>query len=90
MSNHSGSYTLNEILKMLEQEAVFEHLGKDSSQTVVQKILDISNYYDCNSGEILDEIGERLGICYCCRKIAEKFQDGLCQNCYGEDFISEE
>ena len=90
MSNHSGSRMLNRILKMLEQEAVFEHLGKDSSQIVVQKILSISNFYDCNSGEVLEEIGERLGICSCCYKVAEKFQDGLCQNCCGGDFISEE
>ena len=52
MSNHGGSRMLNRILKMLEQEAVFEHLGKDLSQTVVLKILKISDDYDCNSGEI--------------------------------------
>ncbi len=90
MSNHGGSRMLNRILKMLEQEAVFEHLGKDLSQTVVLKILKISDDYDCNSGEILDEIGERLGVCYFCQQIAEKFQDGVCQSCYERDFASEE
>ena len=40
----------------------------------------------CRSTAILDEIGERLGVCYYCQQIAEKFQDGVCQSCYDRDF----
>lgn len=87
MSNHSGSYMINSIIKMLEQEAVFEHLGKDISQTIVLNILKIADNYDCNPGEILDEIGERLGICFYCQQVAEKFgSGGVCQSCYDRDF----
>ena len=37
--------------------------------------------YDCNSGEILDEIGERLGICSCCAKASTELVNGFCRSC---------
>ena len=40
MFNHSGSFMLNAVLMMLEQESVFEQLGKEKTQHVVLEILD--------------------------------------------------
>jgi recombinational DNA repair protein RecR len=85
MSNHSGSYMLNEILKMLEKESIFEYLGKEKTQKIVFDIINMSYQYDCNPGEILEDIGERVGICYYCKRPADEFCDGVCKKCYEKD-----
>ncbi len=82
MSNHSGSYMLNAVLELLEQEQVFAMLGKEETVHLIQKIIGLSFEYDCNPGEILENIGERFGICYCCAKAAPELKDGLCEKCY--------
>ena len=66
MSDHSGSHMLNKVLRLMEQRSVFELMGRDADQQLVREIARLSRRYDCNPGEILDEIGERLGICYYC------------------------
>jgi hypothetical protein len=76
MSNHSGGYMLNEILKMLEEKSVFEALGEQKTRELILNTVKISRDYDCNSGEILDEIGERMGLCYCCLESATEFRSG--------------
>ncbi|MGB3767620.1 MAG: hypothetical protein WA947_13780 [Phormidesmis sp.] len=86
MSNHSGGYMLNEVLALLEKESVFEFWGKVKTQKLVRDIVRIGYDYDCNSGEILEDIGIRIGLCSCCRKPTEEFRNGLCQNCCGESF----
>ena len=88
MSNHSGSYMLNEILQSPELQSVFQTIGAEKTQSIVLKILQISNYYDCNAGEILNEIGEQLGVCYHCQQAANNFIDGVCQNCYETYFTT--
>ena len=89
MSNHSGSYMLNDVLKVLERESVFEFLSKVKTQAIIHEITEIARYQaDCNPGEILEGIGERLSICYCCQKSAEEFREGLCRSCFGEGFDS--
>lgn len=82
MSNHGGSYMLNGVLKILEKESVFQFLGKEKTQNLVFDILKISYQYDCNPGEILEDIGGRIGICSCCQSIAEEFHDGVCKTCH--------
>ena len=85
MSNHSGSYLLNDVLKKLEEFEIFELLGKEKNQQLVLDIIDIGQACDCNSGEILEDIGSRLGICYYCLKPAEEFaDDAMCINCEQE------
>jgi len=37
-----------------------------------------------NSGEILEDIGERLGICYYCLRPADVLNDGICKECQDE------
>ena len=86
MSNHSGSYMLNNILKILEQESVFQLLGKEKTQNLIFDILKMSYQYDCNPGEILEDIGEQVGICYCCQSTADEFHDGICKTCHETDF----
>lgn len=86
MSNHSGSYMLNDVLKILEQESVFQFLGKEKTQKLIFDVLKVSNQYDCNPGEILEDIGEKIGICYCCQNTAEEFYNGICQTCHEKSF----
>jgi len=81
MSNHSGSYMLNEVLRYLDQQGVFELAGEAKTQEIVLKIVKISDQYDCNPGEILDGLQERFGICAYCMKPAERFEDGYCPTC---------
>lgn len=85
MSNHSGSFMLNGVLKMMEEQSVFSLLGKAKTQVLVKDIIKLSDDYDCNPDEILDDIGERVGICYYCEEPAEEFHDGVCKSCCEED-----
>lgn len=82
MSNHSGSHMLNHVLKTLDQYAVYDFLGKEKTALLVRDILKLSWNHDCNPGEILDGIGERLGICRYCQEPADEFQDGICKACH--------
>lgn len=82
MSNHSGSYMLNDIIKMLDDEQVLETIGLQKSQQVIAKLIHIaSREYDCNSGEILEGHTDRLNLCYCCLAITTDLESGLCQSC---------
>lgn len=84
MSNHSGSYMLNDVIKLLEREKVFETLGREKTQRLVSDIVKMSRNYDCNAGEILHGVGERLGLCYYCLNAATDLEDGLCPDCREE------
>ena len=85
MSNHDGSYMLNEVLHLLDRAKVFEKLGKKDSQRLLLDLIKISDQHDCNPGEILEGIGEKLGICYCCRRTAEDLEGGICGKCRKSD-----
>ncbi|MBC7475514.1 MAG: hypothetical protein H7263_14590, partial [Candidatus Sericytochromatia bacterium] len=71
-----------EVLKLLEKESIFELIGKEKSQKIAFAFLEVGYKHDCNNGEILEDIGERLNICYCCENISNKFKNGLCESCY--------
>ena len=73
MSNHSGSYLLNEVLSALEKRKIFDFLGKEATQDTVLEIIRIARRYDCNPGEILDAIGTRVGVCYYCLTPQSRF-----------------
>lgn len=81
MSNHSGSYMLNNTLNIAYKMGILESIGKDKACEFALNLVEMGRRYDCNNGEILEDIGERLGICYYCLKIADDFEDGLCKNC---------
>ncbi len=84
MSNHSGSYMLNEVIEKLNDYEVFQQLGKEKSQQLVIEIVRLaSRQYDCNSGEILDGHAELLHICYQCVRAAEILdEEGVCPDCH--------
>lgn len=81
MSNHSASYLLNSVFKKLDNHGVFEQLGREKTQHLVVEILRDADRIDCNPGEILEDLEERLGVCSSCRKPADDFVDGLCPEC---------
>ena len=84
VSNHSGSYMLNGVLRLLDEASVFEQLGREGTRNLALKILDISWDHDCNPGEILEGIGERVGVCYICGDAADEFIDDECRECAEE------
>jgi len=84
MSNHDGSYMLNEVLHTAKDIGIFKNIGKEKARKFALEMIKIGRDYDCNNGEILDEIAEELGICYCCLKETDDIEDGLCKNCRGE------
>ncbi len=66
---------------MLEEKGVLADLGQERTQQHLADTVRISKHYDCNSGEILDGIGERLGICYNCLEPGSDFDNGVCRDC---------
>jgi hypothetical protein len=85
MSNHSGSYMLNDVLRTAKDMNIFESIGKEKSHEFALEIIKIGRHYDCNNGEILENIGAELEICYCCLKETDELDDyGLCKKCGGE------
>jgi hypothetical protein len=86
MSNHSGSYLLNNIITIMDGYQIFDVLGREKTQQfVIEIVKKAQRQDDCNPGEILDGLGEKLGVCYYCLKPANEFIDGLCLNCYEPD-----
>ena len=81
MSNHDGSYLLNEVLHLLEARGLFTQLGPEATQQLVRDIVRLSSRYDCNRGEIMEEIGERLGICSRCLTAQSDLTHGMCGSC---------
>ena len=81
MSNHSGSYMLNSVLCIAEEMGILETIGKEKSHEFAMKLIKLGGRNDCNDGEILERIGERLEICYCCLEKKYDFEDGLCKEC---------
>ena len=81
MSNHSGGYMLNSVLEIAYNMGILECIGKESSREFVLKLVNMGIRHDCNTGEILEEIGEKLEICYSCLKETDDFEDGLCKEC---------
>lgn len=81
MSNHSGSYMLNEMLQEMIEIGIFEKLNKKDSRALLKTVLSTGDQYDCNPGEILEDIGEDFEICYCCLKFDLPLKRGICQKC---------
>ena len=83
MSNHSGSYMLNSLLVMLERESYFSEIGPERTAEFVSDVLGLASDHDGNIGEVLDGIGERLGICYQCCRRSDALEHGVCAECRG-------
>ena len=75
---------LNEVLHLLEERGFLKSLSKEEAHNFAKEILEIGYDWDCNNGEILEEIGKRLYICHCCEDYKNPSQlddDGLCKAC---------
>lgn len=82
MSNHTGSYMLNEVLLLLEEYDFFSNLTQEEILKFAHEIVTIGCRYDCNNGEIFDEIGKRLNYCYACAELATNLDEyGVCKEC---------
>ena len=81
MSNHSGSYMLNSLLVMLERESFFSEIGPEKTAEFVSDVLGLAVDHDGNPGEVLDGIGDRLGICCQCRRRSDALEHGVGTAC---------
>jgi len=82
MSNHSGSYMLNEVITILIREHCFDHLDKEKKQNLIEEIVKLARYEDdCNPGEILEGHTDYFKICYCCLAKTHDLESGLCVKC---------
>ena len=85
MSNHSGSYLLNEVLRRLHEMGFVEQFGQLQAQQFVLEITKRARrQYDCNEGEILDELAAVYGICAYCLEPAPKIIEDWCLKCRAE------
>ena len=81
MSNHSGSHMLNSLLTMIERESFFSDIGPERAMELISHVLGLAMEHDGNLGEVLNGIGERLGICYQCRQQRDELHHGVCSSC---------
>ena len=83
MSNHAASYLLNDVLVKLNEQGVFNYLGKSKTRTFIQSIIDEAENIGCSAEEVLEEIGLTLGLCSGCLVYAKDLEkhEGLCQAC---------
>ena len=83
VSNHSGSYMLNDVLRKLDEFGVFRLLGEDKTLEFVQWLCEYTEEeYDTNPGEILYGLGAKLKICYMCLQRKDNVdQDSMCKEC---------
>jgi hypothetical protein len=85
MSNHSGSYLVNEVIGLLRREQVFDLMEKNNAQKLVLDIVNLARQqYDCNPGEILEGHTDFLKVCYYCLTAADEIEGGLCLQCRAE------
>lgn len=87
MSNHSGSYMLSKVLLLMEERGIFAKIGRKAAQQLMLDIVKLSDRYDCNENEILEDIGERFKICWDCRAVKPVLIDGMCLECRDREGI---
>ncbi len=85
MSNHTGSYILNEILREVIGLDMLAALSDQQVERLIRKIWELCWKYDCNWGEIIDEsLAGHLGVCRSCGdRGMELNKDGYCAECSG-------
>lgn len=77
MSNHDGSYILNDVLQYLDNDCTtslgnaFRTMQAKDRAKFFNDILNIGTNYDCNGGEIMSFIGGKYGFCYYCGESKE-------------------
>ncbi|MCI0455549.1 MAG: hypothetical protein L0Z62_01050 [Gemmataceae bacterium] len=82
MADHAASYLLAEVLATLDRYKVFRLLGPNKARKMVAEIVERAcEQYDCHAGDILEEYGAKLGICWVCLSTRRKLQEGVCREC---------
>lgn len=81
MSNHSGSYMLNSVLEIVKEIGISELIGKEKYRELALELIKLGNRNDCNAGEILEDIGREVGLCYCCLEASDDIEDDICIDC---------
>lgn len=81
MSNHSGSYMLNNVLELCRENGILDALTKEARMKFFSDIVKLGCGYDCNEGEILEGIGEDYKICYLCLEEKDELENGICKEC---------
>jgi hypothetical protein len=79
---------LNKVLLLLEEHGVFAQMEREEAQQLVLDIVKLSDHYDCNKSEILEEVGERLGICWVCRTAKPDLIKGICVACRAREGLA--
>jgi len=96
VSNHTGGYLLNYAFHRLVENGFVDRFGKQKAQEIVLDVIEFATrQYDCNEGEILNELGKELGICYYCLQPASEIKRDVCLKCrqeggWGDDDEEEE
>ena len=91
MSNHDGGYLLNEVFRRLHKIGFVKKMGQKKAQRFVVEMTERARrYYNCNSSEILDELGRAYGLCGYCMEPAPKIIKNWCLKCRAELLEPEE
>jgi len=80
MSNHDGSYILNEVLETFVKMKINEKIGREDTLEFVKRMIQIGDDHDGNPGEVLNGL-ECIGLCYSCLQESDTLHRGLCHDC---------
>jgi len=75
---------LNSVLLSAKEAGMFKAIGKEKKIEFLKEVVNIGDEYDCNPGEIFEDLKDDIDICYGCLEESEALKDGLCPKCYGE------
>jgi len=81
LSNHSGSYMLNEVLNVFFDLKMNEKVGKEVTVEFAKRLVELGDSHDCNPGEILEGFDKKIRLCYICLKESDELENGLCPSC---------
>lgn len=83
MSNHAGSYMLNDLLSKMVEFGYFKDMNEVENKKFLTMINKLIFYNDCNLGEVFDEkLAKVLNICRYCSKYRLDINDeGYCKEC---------
>jgi len=84
MSNHGGSYMLNEILHGLVDIGVLKDLSPEQKRSIRKLLWRVRGKHDCNWGEIIDvDLAVLLSTCTDCACDSEEIsaETGCCVKC---------
>jgi len=86
MSNHSGSYMLNEVMHGLVALGVLNEMSAAQRKSLSELLWRVRGEYNCNWSEVLDaDLARLLKTCARCADECEEVSanDGICAACKG-------